>query len=115
MAAEVRGLAELVQASEAALSDLVFLGATVVFLVTLEGRIKRQRVLRWLYQLRSVAHIVDSASRASWRPGVLAVRKKILSNCFDAAAFSIGNSVPTVLPMPVGAWASRGRLLLAER
>jgi hypothetical protein len=57
--AEVRGLAELVQASEAALSDLVFLGATIVFLVTLEGRIKRQRVLRWLYQLRSVAHIVD--------------------------------------------------------
>jgi hypothetical protein len=57
--AEVRALSELVQASEALLSDLVFLGATVAFLVTLEGRIKRQRVVSWLYQLRSVAHIVD--------------------------------------------------------
>ena len=57
--AEVRALSELVQASEALLSDLVFLGATVAFLVTLESRIKRQRVVSWLYQLRSVAHIVD--------------------------------------------------------
>ncbi len=53
------GLSDVVQATDAALSDLVFLGATIAFLVTLESRIKRQRVLAWLYQLRSVAHIVD--------------------------------------------------------
>jgi hypothetical protein len=53
------GLSDVVQATDAVLSDLVFLGATVAFLVTLESRIKRQRVLVWLYQLRSVAHIVD--------------------------------------------------------
>jgi hypothetical protein len=59
MPAGFGGLSDVVQATDAALSDLVFLGATVAFLVTLESRIKRQRVLRWLYQLRSVAHIVD--------------------------------------------------------
>ena len=57
--AGVGRLSDLLQATDAALSELVFLGATILFLVTIEGRIKRQRVLRWLYQLRSVAHIVD--------------------------------------------------------
>ena len=55
----VVGLAELIQVTEAFFSDLVFLGATVLFLLTLEGRIKRRRMLALLHQLRSVAHIVD--------------------------------------------------------
>ena len=55
----VIGLAEFVQVTEAFFSDLVFLGATVLFLLTLESRIKRRRVLVVLHQLRSVAHIVD--------------------------------------------------------
>jgi hypothetical protein len=51
--------AQLVQALDAALSTLVFLGATLFFLVTLETRLKRHKALTALHQLRSVAHIVD--------------------------------------------------------
>lgn len=52
-------LAELIQATDAALSTLVFLGATLFFLITLETRLKRRLALSTLHQLRSVAHIVD--------------------------------------------------------
>lgn len=50
---------ELVQAVEAALNDLVFVGIAVFFLVTLENRIKRRRALHALRELRALAHIVD--------------------------------------------------------
>ena len=39
-------------------SDL-FLSLVVVFLVSLETRLKRRTVLRMLHRLRSIAHIVD--------------------------------------------------------
>ena len=55
----ISGLADLIQAIDAAISTLVFLGATVFFLTTLETRLKRHRALATLHQLRSVAHIVD--------------------------------------------------------
>lgn len=55
----IRGVGELVQASDAAVSLLLFLGATVFFLVTLETRLKRRQALDSLHQLRSMAHIVD--------------------------------------------------------
>jgi len=55
----VGDISSLIQASNAAISDLVFLGAAVFFLATLEIRIKRRRALAALHQLRSVAHIVD--------------------------------------------------------
>ncbi len=50
---------ELVQVIEAGVNDVVFLGIAVFFLLTVETRIKRQRALRALHQLRSVAHVVD--------------------------------------------------------
>jgi hypothetical protein len=55
----VDGLAVFFQATEAAINDLLFLGATVYFLVTLENRLKRRKALAALHQLRSVAHVVD--------------------------------------------------------
>jgi hypothetical protein len=55
----VDGLAVFAQATEAAINDLIFLGATVYFLVTLENRLKRRKALAALHQLRSVAHVVD--------------------------------------------------------
>ena len=55
----VIGYTDFVQAMDAALSTLVFLGATLFFLVTLENRLKRRKALTALHQLRSVAHIVD--------------------------------------------------------
>lgn len=52
-------LPDLLQAVEAAINELVFLGAAIFFLATVEGRIKRQRALGALRELRALAHIVD--------------------------------------------------------
>jgi hypothetical protein len=47
------------QASESLLGDVVFIGAAVAFLVTLETRIKRGRALAAINELRALAHIID--------------------------------------------------------
>jgi len=52
-------LADVVQMIEAALNTLILLGAGIVFLVTLENRRKRSRVIRAVNRLRCIAHIVD--------------------------------------------------------
>ena len=52
-------LADLLQAVEAAVNDLVFLGIAVFFLFSWENRIKRRRALKALHELRSLAHIID--------------------------------------------------------
>jgi hypothetical protein len=44
---------------EAAFNSLLLVGATVIFLVTLESRIKRRRALQALHELRVIAHIID--------------------------------------------------------
>jgi len=48
-----------VQAVEAGINDLVFVGVAIYFLATLEARIKRQRALKAIHELRALAHIVD--------------------------------------------------------
>jgi hypothetical protein len=53
------GLPEFVQALNATIGNLVFLGATVFFLITLENRLKRRKALTTLHELRSVAHVID--------------------------------------------------------
>lgn len=55
----VGGLAELLQGLDAATNLLVVLALTLVFLSTLEGRLKRRGALRLLHRLRSMAHVVD--------------------------------------------------------
>jgi hypothetical protein len=55
----VQTLAELVQTVEAGVNDLVFVGVAIFFLVSLETRVKRGRVLSALHELRSLAHIID--------------------------------------------------------
>jgi hypothetical protein len=52
-------ISNFAQASEALLGDVVFLGATLAFLVTLENRIKRRRALAAVNELRALAHIID--------------------------------------------------------
>jgi hypothetical protein len=52
-------VAEFLQATDAATNQLLFLGLTVIFLTSLEARIKRRTALRLLHRLRSVAHVVD--------------------------------------------------------
>jgi hypothetical protein len=44
---------------EAVLRACFFLGAAVLFLVSLEVRMKRRRALKALHELRAMAHVVD--------------------------------------------------------
>ncbi len=48
-----------VQALEASISSVVFIGAAILFLVSWENRIKRNRALAAIHELRAMAHIVD--------------------------------------------------------
>jgi hypothetical protein len=53
------GIVEFIHVLEAGINDLLLLGATVFFLVTLENRIKRRRALQAIHELRALAHIID--------------------------------------------------------
>lgn len=52
-------LGEFVQLLESTINDLVFVGVAILFLVTLEERLRRRDALRALHELRSLVHIVD--------------------------------------------------------
>ena len=52
-------VAEFFQGLDAFINELVFVGLALLFLFTVENRIKRSRALKSLYLLRSLAHIVD--------------------------------------------------------
>ncbi|HHH11843.1 MAG TPA: hypothetical protein ENK23_07205, partial [Sorangium sp.] len=52
-------LAELVGLVEAAINDVVLIGAALFFLISIETRVKRNRALKALDRLRSLAHITD--------------------------------------------------------
>jgi len=51
--------AGLIQVIESVMNDVFFIGAAIFFLSTVETRIKRRRALRFLRELRALAHIVD--------------------------------------------------------
>ena len=52
-------LSDLAQGLDAAISDVVFIGIAVFFLLSLEARIKRKRAVGAIRQLRAMAHIID--------------------------------------------------------
>jgi len=52
-------IADFLQGSEAAISEVVFLGIAVLFFLSLETRLKRRRALKAIHVLRSMAHIID--------------------------------------------------------
>ena len=52
-------ISEMLQATEAGINELIFLGLALYFLVSLETRIKRHSALQALHRLRSIAHVVD--------------------------------------------------------
>jgi hypothetical protein len=54
-----QGMNDLLQATESAMNELIFLGLALFFLIGLESRLKRNSALRALHHLRSIAHIVD--------------------------------------------------------
>lgn len=49
----------LVEAVESAIQEMVFVGIGLVFLLTVENRVKRRRALGFIRELRALAHIVD--------------------------------------------------------
>lgn len=56
---EVAGVANVLQAADAATNQLLLLSLALLSLVSLETRIKRRSALRMLHRLRSIAHVVD--------------------------------------------------------
>ena len=56
---EVFELEHFVQAVDSSISSIVFVGAAIVFLFSLELRSKRARALDAVRELRSLAHIID--------------------------------------------------------
>ncbi len=52
-------VAEFIQVLEAGLNDIVLIGAAIFFVVTFETRIKREKCLQLLHELRVLAHVVD--------------------------------------------------------
>lgn len=56
---DASGILHLLQTTESAINELIFLGLALFFLVNLEARLKRSMALRALHRLRSIAHVVD--------------------------------------------------------
>jgi hypothetical protein len=54
-----QGWSDFLQGLEAMVNDIIFACVAIYFLVGLETRIKRKRILTALHTLRSLAHIVD--------------------------------------------------------
>ena len=44
---------------ESGISNVVFVGIAINFLLSIETKVKRKRALIMIHQLRSVAHVVD--------------------------------------------------------
>jgi hypothetical protein len=56
---QLRSFSYWVQSIESLINDLVFFGIAIFFLLSLETRRKRARVISALHVLRSLAHIID--------------------------------------------------------
>src|SRR5882724_1204083 len=55
----VGNIGEFLQGLDAAINEVVFIGIAAFFFLTLETRLKRQRALKAIRELRSLAHIID--------------------------------------------------------
>lgn len=53
------GLGDFVQMVEASVNDVLLISAGLFFLTSVETRLKRNRALRDLHELRAVAHVID--------------------------------------------------------
>lgn len=54
-----RDLSDIIQLIQAGIQNVVFFGVAVLFLGSIENRLKRTRALAMISQLRSLAHVVD--------------------------------------------------------
>jgi hypothetical protein len=56
---DIDTVASVVQVFEAALSASFFIGAAILFLLSLDTRLRRERALHAIHEMRALAHIVD--------------------------------------------------------
>lgn len=56
---QIQAINDLVETIEGMLGTMFFIGTGILFLVTLESRLKRGKALAAVHELRSLAHIVD--------------------------------------------------------
>lgn len=56
---QVSDYVNFIQALDASIGSIVFIGAAILFLVSWENRIKCDRALKAIHELRAMAHIVD--------------------------------------------------------
>ena len=59
IAGRSKGFLEFVQFLEAGMNATVLIGASILFLVTFETRVKRGRALKAIHELRSLTHVID--------------------------------------------------------
>lgn len=52
-------IVEILTAIESGTNEIVLIGLAILFLITLETRIKRSRILAVIHELRSLAHVID--------------------------------------------------------
>lgn len=52
-------VADIVTISEATINDILLIGAAIFFLVSIETRLNRRLALKDLFELRSIAHVID--------------------------------------------------------
>ncbi|MCP4153254.1 MAG: hypothetical protein GY757_36320, partial [bacterium] len=52
-------LADFVTVTEAGVNEVVVLGAAIVFLISIESRTKRKKIIASINRLRSLAHVID--------------------------------------------------------
>lgn len=70
------GLIEVIQTSEAAANELIFLGMAIYFLWSLDMRIRRRRALERINQLRELAHVIDMHQLTKDPDGVRVVSQR---------------------------------------
>lgn len=52
-------VSDVAQLAESVVNDMVFIGVAIFFLITVEVRLKRTRVLEALHELRAISHVID--------------------------------------------------------
>ncbi|MHC4170403.1 MAG: hypothetical protein ACYSWQ_25970 [Planctomycetota bacterium] len=59
-AGETFTLADLVQLTDSAFNNIILIGAAILFLISIESRAKRRKVIKCVNRLRSIAHLIDA-------------------------------------------------------
>jgi len=72
-------LAEFIQTFDAFINVLIFVGLFLLFLITIETRIKRRRALKAIHELRALAHVIDM-HQLTKDPEVILIKNKMDSD-----------------------------------